>query len=79
VKTGVDLDVKAPIGTGPFSSCRGTVASVDLVRFEGYWGEKPGVEGVRFLNVPEDTTRMALVETGEAHVAVASRPRTSPA
>jgi ABC-type transport system substrate-binding protein len=65
-----------PVGTGPF-----TLASwqrgerIDLVRFEDYWGEKPGVEGVRFLAVPEDTTRMALVETGEAHVAVRVPPQ----
>ena len=65
-----------PVGTGPFmldNWQRGE--RVDLVRFDGYWGELPGVSGVRFLNVPEDTTRMALVETGEAHVAVRVPPQ----
>lgn len=65
-----------PVGTGPFSLQdwqRGE--RLDLVRFEDYWGTKPGVEGVRFLTVPEDTTRMALVETGEAHVAVRVPPQ----
>ncbi len=65
-----------PVGTGPFmfdSWQRGE--RLDLVRFDDYWGELPGVSGVRFLTVPEDTTRMALVETGEAHVAVRVPPQ----
>ncbi|MDQ3458460.1 MAG: glutathione ABC transporter substrate-binding protein [Deinococcota bacterium] len=60
-----------PVGTGPFrfvSWERGQ--RIDLERNDDYWGEAPGVEGVRFLTVPESTTRMAMVETGEAHVAV---------
>jgi peptide/nickel transport system substrate-binding protein len=75
VMTGLDLDV-TPIGTGPFEFVsweRGQ--RVDLARYEGYWGEKPGIEGLRFLAVPESTTRMALVETGEAHVSVRVPPQ----
>ena len=65
-----------PVGTGPFafdSWQRGQ--RVDLMRNDAYWGEAPGVEGVRFLAVPENTTRMALVESGEAHVAVRVPPQ----
>lgn len=65
-----------PVGTGPFrldTWQRGE--RLDLVRNDDYWGELPGVTGVRFLTVPEDTTRMALVETGEAHVAVRVPPQ----
>lgn len=65
-----------PVGTGPFqfvSWDRGE--RIDLARYDGYWGELPGVSGVRFLAVPENTTRMALVETGEAHVAVRVPPQ----
>jgi ABC-type transport system substrate-binding protein len=65
-----------PVGTGPFrlqNWQRGE--RLDLERFDDYWGELPGVSGVRFLTVPEDTTRMALVETGEAHVAVRVPPQ----
>ena len=64
-----------PVGTGPyrFSSWeRGQ--HIDMVRFEEYWGELPPIEEVRFLAVPEGTTRMALVETGEAHVSVRVPP-----
>jgi len=75
VMTGLDLDV-TPVGTGPFSFVsweRGQ--RVELARYEGYWGEKPGIAGLRFLAVPESTTRMALVETGEAHVSVRVPPQ----
>ncbi|MFO7544010.1 MAG: glutathione ABC transporter substrate-binding protein [Trueperaceae bacterium] len=75
VMTGLDLD-ETPVGTGPFEFVsweRGQ--RVDLKRYEGYWGEKPGIEGLRFLAVPESTTRMALVETGEAHVSVRVPPQ----
>jgi ABC-type transport system substrate-binding protein len=65
-----------PVGTGPFQLDNWQRGErLDLVRFDDYWGELPGVSGVRFLTVPEDTTRMALVETGEAHVAVRVPPQ----
>lgn len=60
-----------PVGTGPFRFVSWEKGQrIDLATYENYWGEKPGIDGVRFLAVPEGTTRMALVETGEAHVAV---------
>lgn len=67
---------ETPVGTGPFtleSWQRGE--RVTLNRFDDYWGELPGVEQVVFLNVPEGTTRMALVESGEAHVATRVPPQ----
>ncbi|MBX3144626.1 MAG: glutathione ABC transporter substrate-binding protein [Trueperaceae bacterium] len=70
------FDESNPVGTGPFrfaSWQRGE--RIDLERNEAYWGEQPGVSGVAFLNVPEDTTRMAMVETGQAHVAVRVPPQ----
>ncbi len=65
-----------PVGTGPFSfvSWQRNDA-IELARYDGYWGEQPGVSGVRFLTVPENATRMALVESGEAHVAVRVPPQ----
>jgi len=75
VKTGLDLD-ETPVGTGAFrfdSWERGQ--RIDLKRNENYWGERPSLDGIRFLAVPEGTTRMALVETGEAHVAVRVPPQ----
>jgi len=65
-----------PIGTGPFAlSSWDRGSRVDLVRFDDYWGEKPGIENLVFLAVPENTTRMALVESGQADVAVRVPPQ----
>jgi peptide/nickel transport system substrate-binding protein len=65
-----------PVGTGPFRFVSWVKGQrIDLARFDQYWGERPGVAGVRFLAVPEGTTRMSLVETGQAHVAVRVPPQ----
>lgn len=65
-----------PVGTGPYRFVAWEPGQyLDLTRFDGYWGERPEIENVRFLPVPENTTRMALVETGEAHVAVNVPPQ----
>ena len=64
------------IGTGPFefgSWDRGT--RIDMETNDSYWGDVPQIDGVAFLAVPENTTRMALVESGEAHVAVRVPPQ----
>ena len=68
-----------PVGTGPFEfvSWQRNIR-IDLQRFDDYWGEEPGLEQLVFLAVPEDTTRMALVETGEADVAVRVPPADVP-
>ncbi|HLR45941.1 MAG TPA: glutathione ABC transporter substrate-binding protein [Deinococcales bacterium] len=65
-----------PMGTGPFSFVSWERNdAIDLERFDDYWGDAPGVSGVRFLTVPENSTRMALVESGQAHVAVRVPPQ----
>jgi ABC-type transport system substrate-binding protein len=59
-----------PVGTGPFRVVnwdRGN--QVVLERFDGYWGEAPGIEQLIFRTVPEDTTRVAMLESGEVDVA----------
>lgn len=38
---------------------------VDIERFDGYWGEKPSVKEARFYFVPEETTRVSKLKTGE--------------
>lgn len=65
-----------PVGTGPYKFDRWQKGQfVELVRNDDYWGNKPAIERLRFLAVPEATTRMALVETGQAHVAVRVPPQ----
>lgn len=61
-----------PAGTGPFMFDSWTPgAELRLVTNEEYWGDKPKIDSVVFKVVPEDATRIAMVETGEAHLAEA--------
>lgn len=66
---GKDL-TKHPVGTGPFVFESWTPGQeIVLAKNEKYWGEKVGIKKAIFKVVPEDTTRIAMVETGEAHIA----------
>lgn len=58
-----------PVGTGPFvfESWK-SGQEISLTRNEDYWGEKPNIDRVVFKVVPEDATRLAMIETGEAHI-----------
>jgi peptide/nickel transport system substrate-binding protein len=64
-----------PIGTGPFKLTtwdRG--AEIKMERNEDYWGEKAKVDTLSFVVVPEDATRIAMLETGEAHAVLVGAP-----
>ncbi|MCL1934829.1 MAG: ABC transporter substrate-binding protein [Defluviitaleaceae bacterium] len=57
-----------PVGTGPFildSVVHGD--SVRVVRFDDYWRGQAGVDSILFRVIPEASTRLMLVQTGEAH------------
>ncbi len=59
-----------PVGTGPFKFQAWTAGQeIQLVKNEQYWGKQPKVDKVVYRVVPEDTTRVAMVQTGEAHIA----------
>jgi peptide/nickel transport system substrate-binding protein len=64
-----------PIGTGPYKFVR-YVANEELVleANEDYWGEPPQAETLIFRALPEDSTRLAALETGE----VMAIPNVSP-
>lgn len=68
-QTGTDI-IKEPIGTGPYTFDSWTQGQeIVLSKNENYWGEQPSLDKVIFKTVPEDATRVAMVEAGEAHVA----------
>lgn len=68
-----------PVGSGPFRFAEWVQGQhVDLVRFDDYWGDAPAIESVRFLFVPESSTRIALLMTGDAHVALPIPPQDIP-
>ncbi len=58
-----------PVGTGYFKfDERSHGEYVTLVKNEDYWGEEAHVDSVTFKVVPEDGTRLAELETGEAQI-----------
>lgn len=58
-----------PVGTGPFVFKEWKSGQeISLAKNENYWGKKPNIDGVVFKVVPEDATRLAMIETGEAHI-----------
>jgi len=65
-KVGEEKFVRNPVGTGPYKFVSYTPGeSIDVERFDGYWGEKPSVGEARFIFVAEDTTRVAKLKAKE--------------
>lgn len=65
-----------PVGTGPFrldSWARGE--RLRLVRNDDYWREPTALDSVTFLPIAEGTTRVAMIESGAAHVAINVPPQ----
>lgn len=68
----------APIGTGPY-----TVKSfqhgvgITLVANPTYWGTKPTIKTLNFKFVPDDATRVGLLQTGGADIAADLPPALS--
>ncbi|TQR17751.1 glutathione ABC transporter substrate-binding protein [Psychrobacillus soli] len=61
--------INEPVGTGPFRFEHWKPGQeIVLVRNEEYWGSASELAKVVFKVVPEETTRVSMIETGEAHV-----------
>lgn len=58
----------APVGTGPFVvESYASGESIDLTANPDYWGGAPDVAGVTFEFIPEPTTALAALQSGEIH------------
>lgn len=69
------FDEVEAVGTGPFELDSWEPGDeVVLVRNEDYWGDAPNLDSITFQVVPEESTRLALVENGEAHIAPFEQP-----
>jgi len=69
------FDEVEPIGTGPFQFDYWEPGDeVVVVRNDDYWGEPVALDSVTFRVVPEESTRLALVEGGDAHIAPIEQP-----
>ncbi|HTN60701.1 MAG TPA: ABC transporter substrate-binding protein [Devosia sp.] len=63
-----------PIGTGPYKFVsRAQGESIDLTRFDGYWGDVPQTKDVTYVYRAEPAVRAGMIETGEAQLATAIR------
>ncbi len=65
-----------PVGTGPFEFVNWDVGEqVVLERNANYWGENANFDTASFHIVPEDGTRVAMLETGELDAIMYVPPR----
>jgi peptide/nickel transport system substrate-binding protein len=71
-QVGADGFQKAPVGLGPYKFVSYTPGG-DLVleAYEGYWRKVPNIKRLIIKSVPEGTTRLAMLKTGEADIAFA--------
>ncbi|HYM90750.1 MAG TPA: ABC transporter substrate-binding protein [bacterium] len=59
-----------PVGTGPYEVNRWDVGTqLEMVRTSQYWGGRPGFDRIVLRNVPDPTTRVAMIQSGQAQVA----------
>lgn len=66
---GVDEFARNPVGSGPFSFASGTIDSqVTLRRNPDYWNGAPQLETLVFRMMPEPSTRVAALLSGEVQV-----------
>ena len=66
---------RVPIGTGPYKWA-GRVAgeSVTLTANDDYWGETPPLSSIKFVEVPEVSSRIAGLITGEYDIVTSLPP-----
>jgi peptide/nickel transport system substrate-binding protein len=70
-RVGEEQFIKKPVGTGPYKFVNWVLGQyVDLEANDNYWGEAPSVKKVRFDIVPDESTRVARLQTGEANMVV---------
>ncbi|MEV0840434.1 ABC transporter substrate-binding protein [Actinocatenispora sera] len=60
---------KKPIGTGPYTVKEWSPdKQLVLSRNAKYWGAKPSIPAITYLNIPEESARITALSTGEADV-----------
>ena len=69
-KTKGDDYNRNPVGTGPYILTQFKQGSeVDLVANGNYWGQKASIKNVKILGVPDDSTRVSMLLSGQADIA----------
>jgi peptide/nickel transport system substrate-binding protein len=68
-RVGEDEFLRKPVGTGPYKFVEWKPGQyLDIEANEDYWGEKPSVKKAHFRFIKEDTTRVAMLRSGEADI-----------
>ncbi len=68
-KDGMENYRKNPIGSGPYKFVKlVSKTSCEFERNEQYWGKKAGFKRIIDLQVPEESTRIAMLKRGEIDV-----------
>jgi peptide/nickel transport system substrate-binding protein len=68
-KVGENEFVAKPVGTGPYKFVEWKLGEyIDIAANDNYWGPKPPVKQARFKFVKEDSTRVAMLKTGDADI-----------
>jgi len=74
-EVGVDAFMAHPIGSGPFKFARGSLDSQTVLeRNDDYWMGAPALQTVVFRMMPEPSTRIAALLSGEVHIIQALPP-----
>ncbi len=69
-KMGKDIG-RSPVGTGPFKFVNWVHGDqINLTRNDDYWGGNPKLEKIVFKTVREDSARVMMLQSGDAHLAV---------
>ncbi|MER7779800.1 ABC transporter substrate-binding protein [Streptomyces sp. NPDC096191] len=67
--------VRVPVGTGPYAvTSWKTGAAISLNRNDRYWGEAPAFARARYVWRSDASVRAAMIDKGEAEIAVALDP-----
>lgn len=77
-KNGADWAITHPVGTGPFmfkSFIRDNL--LEYTRFDGYWGDKPLIDGIKYLFIVDPTTAGMAFKGGDAQVWESADPKTA--
>jgi ABC-type transport system substrate-binding protein len=68
-KNGADYFSAHPVGSGPYKYVSQVVAdSINYEAFDGYWRWVPPFKTVQMVQVPEENTRLAMLQTGQTDV-----------
>ena len=76
-KVGADGFARNPVGSGPYKVAKNAIgSSVQLEAVEQHWRDGvPKYKTITFMLVPEESTRLAQLRTGEADLIAISRER----